>query len=314
MLKPVAQVGTISPKVAEPDLEPPKTAETLIITSDDEPWESTHELEGSLAPVTPAPKHTAKRLNPIKLKQMEDRVAALEAELSDLDARITRPNSSRPSSPPPSPPALSQPSSKPCANSKPPAPPSGKTSPHNSKSKPRPRHPSSSPRESLFLLSTTYAHPCCRRRRNRRILRWPSRSNRPGRHLPRSPAPLEQLRNGLKIISPHGDATIVAKLLTADQLRAKPQSFDLIILAVKSYALEQPLKTSRPLSAQAQQSCRFSTACASSIFSTHASVPSMSSAALAASTAMSTPTAVSFNFPSSATSPSANATENKHHA
>jgi ATP-binding cassette subfamily F protein 3 len=61
-----------------------------VITSDNEPWESTHELEGSLAAVTPAPKPAAKRLNPIKLKQMEDRVAAIENELSDLDARISQ--------------------------------------------------------------------------------------------------------------------------------------------------------------------------------------------------------------------------------
>jgi ATP-binding cassette subfamily F protein 3 len=39
---------------------------------------STHEIEGALEPVTPAPvaKSNAKRLNPIKLKQLEDRVAA----------------------------------------------------------------------------------------------------------------------------------------------------------------------------------------------------------------------------------------------
>jgi ATP-binding cassette subfamily F protein 3 len=89
MLKPVAQLGKTEP----PASEPPKPAETLVIASDDfdgEAWESTHELEGSLAPVTPAPRHTAKRLNPIKLKQMEDRVAAIEDELSDLDARIAQ--------------------------------------------------------------------------------------------------------------------------------------------------------------------------------------------------------------------------------
>ncbi|HEY4009345.1 MAG TPA: ABC-F family ATP-binding cassette domain-containing protein [Acidobacteriaceae bacterium] len=88
MLKPVKQVGTVEPEPA-----PVKAAETLIIASDnfdDEAWESTHEIEGSLAPVMPAPKHTAKRLNPIKLKQMEDRVAAIEDELSELDERITQ--------------------------------------------------------------------------------------------------------------------------------------------------------------------------------------------------------------------------------
>ncbi len=103
MLKPVAQVGKTEPERAlssrpeasssEAGVERPafsKPTETLIITSDGEPWESTHELQGSLAPVTPAPKHAAKRLNPIKLKQMEDRVAAIEDELSDLDARIAQ--------------------------------------------------------------------------------------------------------------------------------------------------------------------------------------------------------------------------------
>jgi ATP-binding cassette subfamily F protein 3 len=95
MLKPVAQVGTKqSARVAEPAAsEPRKPADTLVIASEDfdtEPWESTHELEGSLSPVTPSPKSSAKRLNPIKLKQIEDRVAALEAELSNLDARITQ--------------------------------------------------------------------------------------------------------------------------------------------------------------------------------------------------------------------------------
>ena len=109
MFKPVAQVGKVEQQKQEQQKElssraeasrseaaverpafPASPAETLIITSDDEPWESTHELEGSLAAVTPAPKHTAKRLNPIKLKQMEDRVAAIEDELSDLDARIAQ--------------------------------------------------------------------------------------------------------------------------------------------------------------------------------------------------------------------------------
>jgi ATP-binding cassette subfamily F protein 3 len=50
---------------------------------------STHEIEGSLAPVTPEPaKANIKRLNPIKLKQLEERVASLEEELPNLEARI----------------------------------------------------------------------------------------------------------------------------------------------------------------------------------------------------------------------------------
>jgi len=49
---------------------------------------SVREIEGSLTAVTPAPKLNVKRLNPIKLKQLEDRVAAIEEELPDLEARI----------------------------------------------------------------------------------------------------------------------------------------------------------------------------------------------------------------------------------
>jgi ATP-binding cassette subfamily F protein 3 len=105
MLKPVAQIGATKsdkekevpsrPEASQSDAEVerpafPASAETLVITSDGEPWESAHEVEGSLTPVTPAPKHAAKRLNPIKLKQMEDRVAALEEEISDLDDRISQ--------------------------------------------------------------------------------------------------------------------------------------------------------------------------------------------------------------------------------
>ncbi len=61
------------------------------------------------------------------------------------------------------------------------------------------------------------------------------------------PARAEKLRrDGLEIISPRGNATIQAKLLTADQLRAKPQAFDLIILAVKAYALEQAIDDLAP--------------------------------------------------------------------
>jgi ATP-binding cassette subfamily F protein 3 len=42
------------------------------------------------APPQPAePKAPVKRLNPIKLKQLEDRVLAIDAELTDLDARIS---------------------------------------------------------------------------------------------------------------------------------------------------------------------------------------------------------------------------------
>jgi 2-dehydropantoate 2-reductase len=61
------------------------------------------------------------------------------------------------------------------------------------------------------------------------------------------PARAEILRrDGLEIISPLGNATIQAKLISADELRAKPQPFDLIILAVKAYALEQAIDDLAP--------------------------------------------------------------------
>jgi ATP-binding cassette subfamily F protein 3 len=66
MFKPVKQAGSAVPETGT----------------------STHELEGSLAPVTATPKINVKRLNPIKLKQLEDRVATIENELPDLEARI----------------------------------------------------------------------------------------------------------------------------------------------------------------------------------------------------------------------------------
>ena len=56
------------------------------------------------------------------------------------------------------------------------------------------------------------------------------------------PARAERLRrDGLQIISPLGDATLQPKLITTDELRARPQHFDLILLAVKAYSLEQAI-------------------------------------------------------------------------
>ena len=61
------------------------------------------------------------------------------------------------------------------------------------------------------------------------------------------PLRAEQLRrNGLQIISPLGDATIQPQLITADELRASPQPFDLIILATKSYSLEAAIEDFAP--------------------------------------------------------------------
>ncbi|HVG27022.1 MAG TPA: ABC-F family ATP-binding cassette domain-containing protein [Acidobacteriaceae bacterium] len=86
MLKPVPQVGKAGDPLPESKSLLPTPEESL----DFEATPSTHELEGSLAPVTPAPKSNVKRLNPIKLKQLEDRVNAIESELPELEARIAQ--------------------------------------------------------------------------------------------------------------------------------------------------------------------------------------------------------------------------------
>ena len=88
MLKPVKQVGTAAP--AAPAPEPAKS--TIVMGSadfDNDAFPSTHEVPGSLEPVAPAPaKPAVKRLNPIKLKQLEDRVTAIENELPQIEERI----------------------------------------------------------------------------------------------------------------------------------------------------------------------------------------------------------------------------------
>ncbi len=53
-------------------------------------------------------------------------------------------------------------------------------------------------------------------------------------------------RNGLQIVSPLGDATLHPQLLSADELRAKPQPFDLILLATKAYSLDQAINDFAP--------------------------------------------------------------------
>lgn len=46
-----------------------------------------------------------------------------------------------------------------------------------------------------------------------------------------------QLASGLRLRSPHGDATVTPRLLTAAQLKAQPQAFDIILVSTKSYSL-----------------------------------------------------------------------------
>lgn len=53
-------------------------------------------------------------------------------------------------------------------------------------------------------------------------------------------------RTGLQIVSPLGDVTVQPQLLTADELRANPQPFDLILLATKSYSLESAIEDFAP--------------------------------------------------------------------
>ena len=101
MLKPVAQVGTKLEARAEPtpstalssrpessQLHREDAVERPAVAQASANNASTHEIEGSLAPVASPPKLNVKKLNPIKLKQLEDRVAAIEQELPELEARI----------------------------------------------------------------------------------------------------------------------------------------------------------------------------------------------------------------------------------
>ncbi len=117
MFKPVKQVGvkgdvTESVVAAPESMSPPRVAEVVTngSTSAGIPpsaatpaaaasqvpgtlrqllnGASTHEREGSLAPVTSTPKPLVKRVNPLKLKQLEDRVSAIEAELPEIEERI----------------------------------------------------------------------------------------------------------------------------------------------------------------------------------------------------------------------------------
>ncbi len=105
MLKPVKQVG----KAVEPAIEVaaltgisqelssrPETShseaagERPALQTTSNGSSSAHEINGSLAPVTPTPRPQAKRVNPLKLKQIEDRVEAIETELPELESRITQ--------------------------------------------------------------------------------------------------------------------------------------------------------------------------------------------------------------------------------
>ncbi len=91
MFKPVKQVGV----KAEPATIPETTMEAVSAAPVSSPAptngaSSTHEIEGSLTAVKPPPKPAAKRVNPLKLKQVEDRVSSIESELPELEQRISQ--------------------------------------------------------------------------------------------------------------------------------------------------------------------------------------------------------------------------------
>lgn len=57
----------------------------------------------------------------------------------------------------------------------------------------------------------------------------------------------EQLRaGGLKIQSPHGDATVQPKLITAEELRRSPEAFDVILVSTKAYSLMAAMEDFAP--------------------------------------------------------------------
>ncbi len=55
-----------------------------------------------------------------------------------------------------------------------------------------------------------------------------------------------QIRDGLRIRSPHGDATVHPTLLTAAQLAAALQTFDVIVIATKAYSLPSAIQDIAP--------------------------------------------------------------------
>ena len=56
-----------------------------------------------------------------------------------------------------------------------------------------------------------------------------------------------QLRTrGLEIISPHGNATVHPKIVGAEDLRSKPEAFDLILISTKAYQLPSAMDDIAP--------------------------------------------------------------------
>ena len=55
-----------------------------------------------------------------------------------------------------------------------------------------------------------------------------------------------QLRDGLHLVSPHGNATISPSLITAEELRGRPDSSDIVIVSTKSYSLASAMQDLAP--------------------------------------------------------------------
>ena len=57
----------------------------------------------------------------------------------------------------------------------------------------------------------------------------------------------EQLRRtGLQIFDPYGDVSVQPKLLLAEELKARPEAFDLIVVSTKAYSLEAAMEDFAP--------------------------------------------------------------------
>lgn len=57
----------------------------------------------------------------------------------------------------------------------------------------------------------------------------------------------EQLRrSGLQIVDPYGDVTVQPKLVLAEELKARAEAFDLILLSTKAYSLESAMEDFAP--------------------------------------------------------------------
>ena len=71
----------------KPTPSPPSSSSVVILTLNEEKGKDPR-ISSEAPQMLEEPKNPVKRLNPIKLKQLEDRVAAIEQQLSTIDSRI----------------------------------------------------------------------------------------------------------------------------------------------------------------------------------------------------------------------------------